>query len=316
MLALLLTSLLTIVQLNCENLFDCRHDTLKNDVEFTPEGDYQWTKSRYFRHLDNTARTIMACAETDSTLRLPDIVTLCEVENDTVMTDLTRRSLLRSAGYGYVMTSSGDPRGIDVALLYSPFTVEMLSWHAVSVPPEAGQRATRDLLYAKIRFLYADTVHIVALHAPSRRDDSAAQQRYRERIMDCVAQIADSVEACDGDALLIVAGDFNDYGGSTTLRRLTDRHLVHVSEAARGRNGAGGTYFYRHFWGSIDHIFASAAMARRLRDCQIGDFMFLLEPDSRPGQLKPRRSFLGTKYHYGYSDHLPLIARFAMPAGF
>lgn len=37
-LALLLSSLLTFVELNCENLFDTRHDSLKNDMEFTPEG--------------------------------------------------------------------------------------------------------------------------------------------------------------------------------------------------------------------------------------------------------------------------------------
>ena len=33
MLTLLLTSWLTLVELNCENLFDCRHDSLKQDTE-------------------------------------------------------------------------------------------------------------------------------------------------------------------------------------------------------------------------------------------------------------------------------------------
>jgi hypothetical protein len=34
--SLLLTLLFTIVSYNCENLFDCRHDSLKNDYEFLP----------------------------------------------------------------------------------------------------------------------------------------------------------------------------------------------------------------------------------------------------------------------------------------
>lgn len=34
MLSFLLTSFLTLVELNCENLFDCRHDTLKQDTEW------------------------------------------------------------------------------------------------------------------------------------------------------------------------------------------------------------------------------------------------------------------------------------------
>ena len=55
-LALLLSSLLTFVELNCENLFDTRHDSLKNDMEFTPEGSYHWTRTRYWRKLNNLAR--------------------------------------------------------------------------------------------------------------------------------------------------------------------------------------------------------------------------------------------------------------------
>ena len=31
---LILSSFLTFVELNCENLFDTRHDSLKNDYEF------------------------------------------------------------------------------------------------------------------------------------------------------------------------------------------------------------------------------------------------------------------------------------------
>ena len=45
-------------------------------------------------------------------------VALCEVENDSVMRDLTHYSALREADYRYVMTQSPDERGIDVALLY------------------------------------------------------------------------------------------------------------------------------------------------------------------------------------------------------
>ena len=50
------------------------------------------------------------------------LVALCEVENDSVLFDLTKRSAIRTAGYEYVMTSSPDERGIDVALMYQPFS--------------------------------------------------------------------------------------------------------------------------------------------------------------------------------------------------
>lgn len=47
MLTLLLINLFTFVELNCENLFDYMHDIGKEDTEFTPDGSYHWTKSRY-----------------------------------------------------------------------------------------------------------------------------------------------------------------------------------------------------------------------------------------------------------------------------
>ena len=142
MLALLLINLFTFVELNCENLFDYMHDIGKEDTEFTPDGSYHWTKSRYWKKLDRTGQTILSCADSAS-LSIPDMAVLCEVENDTVLHDLTCRSLLRGARYEYVMTSSPDRRGIDVALLYSPFTFRLLSSHAVRVDTIKGMRPRR-----------------------------------------------------------------------------------------------------------------------------------------------------------------------------
>ena len=106
---------LTFVELNCENLFDCRHDSLKQDDEYLPESTRHWTRSRYWRKLNHTGQAILSCSQ-----ELPDFVALVEVENDTVLHDLTRRSLLRNAGYDYLMTESPDERGVDVALIYQP----------------------------------------------------------------------------------------------------------------------------------------------------------------------------------------------------
>lgn len=48
---------------NVENLFDCRHDTLKNDYDFLPEGSHRWTHHRYWRKLDDISRTLAAVTE-------------------------------------------------------------------------------------------------------------------------------------------------------------------------------------------------------------------------------------------------------------
>ena len=140
-------SRLTIVELNAENLFDTRHDTLKNDYEFLPDSPRHWTRTKYWEKLNRTGQTIIACGEDSSGWHLPDIVGLCEVENDSVLFDLTRRSLLRKARYEYVMTASDDRRGIDVALLYSPYSFRLLRWHAVRVRYSARGRRDRKRRY-------------------------------------------------------------------------------------------------------------------------------------------------------------------------
>ena len=90
-----------------------------------PDSPRHWTRTKYWQKLNRIGQAIIACGEIAAVGRLPDIVGLCEVENDSVLFDLTRRSLLRKARYEYVMTSSNDARGIDVALLYSPFSFRL-----------------------------------------------------------------------------------------------------------------------------------------------------------------------------------------------
>ena len=57
---LILSSFLTFVELNCENLFDTKHDSLKNDYEFLPQSSYKWTPYRYWRKLANLSKAIVA----------------------------------------------------------------------------------------------------------------------------------------------------------------------------------------------------------------------------------------------------------------
>ena len=54
-------SRLTIVELNTENLFDTRHDTLKNDYEFLPDSPRHWTRTKYWQKLNRIGQTIIAC---------------------------------------------------------------------------------------------------------------------------------------------------------------------------------------------------------------------------------------------------------------
>lgn len=311
-LGVLLVSFFTLIQFNCENLFDCVDDPKKADEEFLPDAYRHWTKGRYWKKLNGIGQEIVACGGEGANWKLPDLVALCEVENDSVMRDLTKRSLLRTAGYEYVVTHSPDIRGINVALMYSPFTFRLLHYQSITVPLVKDMRPTRDILYVKGTVITGDTLHVFVLHAPSRSMGEANSRPYRVAVAKCLCSVTDSIRRVNAHAEIIVAGDFNDYGKAEALQRISENGLVDVTKDAKGKNGSKGTYRYHGEWGSLDHVFVSSTMAARWVESFIYDADFLLEDDEKYGGKHPKRTYLGPKYIGGYSDHLPLVVRFCL----
>ena len=319
MLSLLLSGFLTMVSLNCENLFDCRHDSLKNDMEWLPDGANRWSRTRYWRKLNNIGKVILACGELASpqgadakAWQLPDLVALCEIENDSVLFDLSRRSLLRNARYEYVLTNSPDPRGIDVALLYSPFSFRLINHHSIRVEPLPDMHPTRDILYACGEVITGDTLHVYVVHAPSRSGGERFTRAHRMQVARRLCQSVDSIRSASPQAMVVVAGDFNDFGSTPSLGLLARCGLKDVADGAKGSNGAEATYRFQGEWNMLDHVFFSQPLASHLLDCRIFDAPFLLEPDEKHGGVKPRRCYLGPRYQPGFSDHLPLVTRWTL----
>jgi endonuclease/exonuclease/phosphatase family metal-dependent hydrolase len=308
----LILGIFTLVELNTENLFDTQKDSVKDDTEYTTESLKRWTRTRYWNKLNHIAQEIISCGEDGNGWALPDLVALCEVENDTVLTDLTRRSLLRKAGYEYVMTDSPDQRGIDVALLYSPFSFRMIRHYPLRIPPLKEMRPTRDILYVCGELINGDTLHVFVVHAPSRYGGERVTRPHRMAVANRLCQTIDSIRCNSPEASIVVAGDFNDPYDSKALEILRSHQLMNVSQAARGSHGAKGTYKYQGQWESIDHIIVGGHILHAFRQCIINDAPFLLEEDEQYGGFMPRRNYRGYKYNKGYSDHLPLVAQFEL----
>lgn len=306
----LLMGIFTMVELNCENLFDCRHDSLKEDTEYLPTSYRHWTPYRYWTKLNHTGQEIIACGEYRGRFEIPDLVALTEVENDSVLFDLTRRSILRQARYEYVMTSSPDVRGIDVALLYSPFTFKLLDSYAIRIEPMKGMKPTRDILYAKGLTITDDTLHVFLVHAPSRSGGEKETQPHRMCVADKLLESTDSVLAISPSARILIAGDFNDTEKDRSVKKIVEHGLVELSTQLHTANGAKGTYRFRGRWQNLDHIFGTRPMWDDWIGAELGAFKFLLTEDKKYGGVQPRRNYIGMKYQNGYSDHLPLIVRF------
>ncbi len=307
-LALLLT-IFTFVELNCENLFDCKDDPRKQDEEFSPYGLYRWTPTRYWMKLRHIGQEILSCGElADGSFVVPDLVALCEVENDSVLFDLTRRSLLRNANYEYIITDSPDQRGIDVALLYSPLSFAPIRSYPIRIEPLPGMRPTRDILYVCGRIATDDTLHVFVAHSPSRSGGEVKTRPYRMAVMERLAQSVDSIKFLSPDAKIIVSGDLNESADGPSMQMLNSLFLTNLSAGAKGSNGAEGTYKYQGRWETIDHILVSHPLADGA-ECRINDAPQLLCPDELDGSVKPKRCFWKLKWQEGFSDHLPLVAR-------
>lgn len=308
----LLMGIFTVVELNCENLFDCRHDSLKEDTEYLPDSYRHWTHYRYWTKLNHIGQEIIACGEYDNKFEVPDLVALTEVENDSVLFDLTRRSILRQARYEYIMTDSPDIRGIDVALLYSPFTFKPISHYPIRINPQKRQKPTRDILYVKGQTITNDTLHVFVVHAPSRSSGVKETQPYRIHVATRLLQSVDSILSTSSSAKILIAGDFNDTERDKSIKTIKGHGLYELSDQLQTHNGARGTYRFRGIWQNLDHIFGTRSMWDAKIDAWLGDFKFLLVADPKYGGTQPHRNYIGMRYQNGYSDHLPLIVRFVM----
>lgn len=296
---------LTFVELNCENLFDYRHDEGKDDSEYLPEATRHWTKKRYWCKLNNIAQELLSTSDEG----IPDLIGLCEIENDLTMHDLVRRSLLRNAGYEYLTTSSPDLRGIDVALLYSPFSFAPIRSYSLRVKHVEKMRPTRDILYACGEIASGDTLHVFVVHLPSRFGGERYSRPFRQAAANRLCEAVDSIYAVSSQPQILIAGDFNDGAESEILQGICRHRLHNITQQAEAPEGIHGTYRYQGEWESIDHILGSPSISKKVESARIHAPMFLLEEERKYGGFKPRRTYNGMRYQPGYSDHLPLVVR-------
>ena len=308
-----------VMEYNVENLFDCDHDSLKNDYEFLPDNPKGWTPERYREKLANISKVILAA----SNPQVPDLVGLCEVENSRCVTDLVKNSPLKDSAYEFAMTDSPDERGIDVVLLYQPSSFKHLATQSIRIPVEdPSRRPTRDILHVAGQVISGDTLDVFVCHLPSRSGGEAKSEPYRLQVAGVLRLAADSVMNCRQSPNVIIMGDFNDYPSNRSISKVLGavkpgkkpqkRTLYNLMDGK-----SGGTYRYQGEWGTLDNFLVSGNLLKgnkKLKTsydkAQILQFPFLLEEDDKYGGPTPFRTYWGKKYHGGFSDHLPVAVDF------
>jgi len=304
---------------NLENLFDTLHNEGKNDEEFTPHGSYHYTSEIYHEKLHNLA-TVLSQIATDKLPDGPAFYGVAEIEDQQVLTDLVAQPELKSRNLGIVHFESPDLRGIDVGMLYNPKFFKLL--HAeplfVDISRNGGPKEfTRDILYVE-GLLNGDSVFVMVNHWPSRLGGESASMWKRNLAAGICKRKADSILKEKPGAKIIIMGDLNDDPVNASVAQVIGaKERDEAMETgsffnpwiAYYKKGI-GTLGYNDSWDLFDQIIISNSFLKpqkgswQFYTAEIFNRTFL---KNQFGQYKgyPHRSFAGTNWINGYSDHFP-----------
>lgn len=306
-----------IVSYNVENLFDIQDDPDTRDEDFTPFGRLHWNQEKYTDKLLKLAEVVKAVGEGE----FPVFIGLCEVENRRVLEDLTQKTGLTEGGYGIVHRDSPDARGIDVAFLYRKALFRVIDEEFLPIPFAPEEEVfTRDILYVS-GILEQDTLHFMVCHFPSMSGGEAGSEWKRKRAAAVVKEKVGELQSKNPEAAIVIMGDLNgkaDRPAQTVVLDTKDSGTEHIQSGHLYNTGyyllnqGYGSYKYKGTWQTIDHIIVSGALLNGNHvlqtdpKLQVFNPRFLLEEDKTYYGFKPFRTYLGPRYHGGYSDHLPI----------
>ena len=273
-LGILLLLFLHLIPLQAQDSLLVVFWNLENHFDYHSEGKPQFlTKRRFYAKSVAFSKTILSISQEYGTL--PDAIGLCEIENRFAVRSLINNTLLSKLDYDIIHYESPDHRGIDCALLYRKSRLKLLKAFSRHIFDSTGViLETRDILVAQF-----DGIDILVNHHPSQ---IGGKSNRRELAQKTLKTIVDSLQA-QGARRIIAIGDFNEQLWPQSTQ---------------------GTLKYNGHWEKIDGHFAYGAL-------EVGESVYthptLLTEDNKFGGQKPLRTFVGSRYQGGVSDHLPLV---------
>lgn len=306
---------------NCENFYDTVNNPIVDDEEFLPNSERHYDSHIF---LDKVERLSSVISQLGTDIN-PDgfaILGVAEIENDTVLNILTHSKKLKNRNLKIVHYDSPDKRGIDVGLLYNPKYFTPIFSEPLFVKLPGGTKDayfTRDVLYVK-GVLDGDTIHVMVNHWPSRSGGEERSMPARAAAAGVCKRIVDSLMAISLQTKILIMGDLNDDPVSPSMTK-----VIEAKSSEKGLKDGGiynpwvdfykkgiGTIAYQDAWGLFDQIVLSKAWLDKEQPgyhfykATIFNKEFLVQ---QTGKYKgyPKRTWDGTTYNYGYSDHFPVF---------
>ncbi|MCI5054786.1 MAG: endonuclease/exonuclease/phosphatase family protein [Flavobacteriales bacterium] len=303
---------------NLENLFDTIDTKDVKDTEFTPGGSKLWDSKRYYHKLENMSRVISEMGK-KVTNSAPSILGVAEIENKMVLEDLINTDKLKSQNYGIVHYQSPDRRGIDVALLYRKdhFNVASSKKFPLESPSDPNFKSRDQLLVSGE--LFGEKVHIIVAHWPSRRGGEKRSMPKRILAAQLAKGIIDSLKLDDPKAKVIFMGDLNDDPNSPSVKKYmmaTGNKKKLIGDALYNPmqeyyNKGIGTLAWRDSWNLFDQLIMTQSLLHddpstfKYYGAKVFNQSYLQQSS---GRFKgyPFRTFVGSDFKGGFSDHFPV----------
>ncbi|WP_018676547.1 endonuclease/exonuclease/phosphatase family protein [Riemerella columbina] len=287
---------------------------------FPPESPFlpaSWDNKKYLHKRQNLVKVFELMKHQYGSL--PALIGLAEIGNKKVVKELLDFPIFEK-NYGYIHYESPDERGIDVALTYDKTRIHILHSEPIRYEFEMNNGrefymdTTRDVLYVQLEIL-GQKLHYFLVHLPSKRDKDINLDK-RNHILSSIKEKIESIILNQKEAV-IVAGDFNENPNEANLQEF--RYHEGISEILENPFLK---HFYQHHYSTFHHkqglLFDQIMCSQHFFNAQFPlqyktSVVFARKELSRKDDLKllrPNRTYSGTRYIGGYSDHFPVLLCF------
>ncbi|MBB4806383.1 exonuclease III [Chryseobacterium defluvii] len=275
-----------------------------------------WDERKYKNKLFKISHVFQLMKEENGVL--PFMIGLSEVSGRKVLEELVSMEPFNSE-YGIIHYSSMDERKVDVAMLYDRNKIEVISSETITFFFEIidenieNYDTTRDILYSKVKYK-GEIINVFIAHLPSKREKDVNKPKRAFILEEIRGKILNIV---NGDKEhVILCGDFNENPDDENLVKiLYDDNRRKVLENPFQELFSTRKYSTFHYKSGL--LFDQIILSRSLFDNMHLSFqnaqVFNSEKISsrnRKFEGRPFRTYAGTRYLGGYSDHFPVFVKF------
>lgn len=286
---------------NVENFYPPNQETV---------GFNNWDDYKYYLKIKKITNVFRFVEEDFG--QLPSVIGLAEIGARSVLEDLIEKDSPIN-DYEIIYEPSNDSRNLSVALLFDKTKLILESYQTLKFQlDEEKEFDTRDILHTE--FLYqGKKLHILVVHLPSKRNQDAKKAQ-RDYIIDKLKETIQNLS--DKNESVILMGDFNENPDNEALQGLLYKNngekILNNPFETFFKNNQFSTYHGKKGVCFDQIIYTEQSLIEQFKlsniQAEIYNCPRLRNKDQKNNKY-PHRTYSGSRYMGGYSDHFPVVLR-------